>query len=72
MEALDELVKRDLVLLISEFRQLLHSAISLITLQYNSIEQLSHQEEVVDFAAKYVLEGGLFRDLELSAFSSFI
>ena len=72
MEALDELVERDLVLLISEFRQLLHSAISLITLQYNSIEQLSHQEEVVDFVAKYVLEGGLFRDLELSAFSSFI
>ena len=59
LKALDKLVERDLVLLIGEFSQLLHRAVSLITLQDDGVEQLGHEEEVVDFAAEDVLEGGL-------------
>ena len=69
LESFDELIKRNLILFIGEFCKLLHGAISFITFQDYSIEQLRHQEEVIDFAAKDVLEAGLIGDLELNAFN---
>ena len=55
LKAFHELVEADLVMVIGEFGELLHRSIGLVTFQYDRVEYLSHNEEVVNFLPQDVL-----------------
>lgn len=66
MQALDELVERDLILLVRQFGQLLHSAVGFVALEHDRVEHLRHDEKVVDLLSQDVLSRKVIQDFELA------
>lgn len=56
LEALNECVQSELVLIIRQFGQFLHRAVGLVSSEHNRVEDLGHYEKVVDFFAENVLQ----------------
>ena len=48
LKALDKLLEGDLILLIGQLGQLLHSAVGLVTFKHDCVKQLRHDKEVID------------------------
>ena len=69
LQALDELIKGHLVLVVGQPGQLLHRAVSFVTLEHDGVQELRHHKEVVDLFPQDFLERKTFFDLKLATFS---
>ena len=65
LQALDELVQTDLVLVVRQLGQGLHRAISLISFEHYGVQDLRHDEKVINLLPEDVLHAQLLLDLEL-------
>ena len=65
MQAFHELIKTDLVLVIGQLSELLHGTQRLVTFQDNSVEYLSHNEEVVNLLPQNVFQCAAVNNFKL-------
>ena len=67
LQAPNQLVKGHLVLIIGQLGQLLHSSHGLVTAKHDSVQDLRHDEEVVDLLAEHVLNAEVVQNFKLAA-----
>ena len=69
LKAADQLVKRDLILIVCQLRQFLHRAHCLVAAEHNRIQDLRHDEEVIDLFAKKILDAKVVKNFKLTTFN---
>ena len=64
-----QLIKSNLVLIIGQLCQLLHSSHGFVTSEHYRVQDLRHDEEVVNLLTKHVFDAKVVQNFKLAAFN---